>query len=286
MEKINIKNLILALFVITMFGLTTNVKAEDKYTVTLDIYNGKETNTVEVDASGYLTKPEDPVREGYTFIGWYKDESYLEEYDFSTPVTSDMTLYAKWEANEYTVTFMNDGQVVTTVKVKYDEQVQKPEDPKSEEYIFKGWYKDSDYENKFSFLTKIKKDITLYAYFDSELVKTHDITFVPGMGMDPFIVEVEDGEIPESPYLEFENEEYSHIEWFSDLDKTIPYYFEDPVTEDIVLYARIYGEDNSEIIETPDTASPLQIGYIIGGIALALVGGYLVYSQKNSKRKS
>jgi len=42
------------------------------------------------------TKPADPTADGYTFGGWYKDEACTQAYDFSTPVTADTTLYAKW----------------------------------------------------------------------------------------------------------------------------------------------------------------------------------------------
>lgn len=43
-----------------------------------------------------ITRPADPTREGYTFAGWFTDEACTEAYDFSSPVTADVTLYAKW----------------------------------------------------------------------------------------------------------------------------------------------------------------------------------------------
>ena len=46
-----------------------------------------------------ITKPADPTREGYTFAGWFTDEACTEAYDFSSPVTADVTLYAKWVKN-------------------------------------------------------------------------------------------------------------------------------------------------------------------------------------------
>jgi len=50
-------------------------------------------------ADGKLVKPADPTRDGYTFGGWYTDEVCTQAYDFSTPVTADLTLYAKWTKN-------------------------------------------------------------------------------------------------------------------------------------------------------------------------------------------
>lgn len=45
-----------------------------------------------------VTAPEEPEREGYTFAGWYTDEDFGTEYDFSSKVRKDLTLYAKWTA--------------------------------------------------------------------------------------------------------------------------------------------------------------------------------------------
>ncbi|TLG70285.1 leucine-rich repeat protein [Culicoidibacter larvae] len=46
------------------------------------------------------TEPTAPTKENAEFQGWYTDETYITQWDFNTPVTSSMTLYAKWQANE------------------------------------------------------------------------------------------------------------------------------------------------------------------------------------------
>lgn len=51
---------------------------------------------VEVAQGGHVAKPQDPQREGYTFDGWFVDQAGTQAYDFATPVTSDLTLYARW----------------------------------------------------------------------------------------------------------------------------------------------------------------------------------------------
>ena len=55
---------------------------------------------VEVEDGDTVAKPADPVCEGYKFLGWFTDTALTQEYDFNTPVTSDMTLYAKWQQVE------------------------------------------------------------------------------------------------------------------------------------------------------------------------------------------
>ena len=49
--------------------------------------------------------PSTPSATGYTFGGWYTNEACTSAYNFSTAVTGDITLYAKWTANTYTITY-------------------------------------------------------------------------------------------------------------------------------------------------------------------------------------
>ncbi|MBQ6391692.1 MAG: InlB B-repeat-containing protein [Eggerthellaceae bacterium] len=58
--------------------------------------HGKAPDAQEVEHGKKAKKPANPTADGYTFGGWYKDEACKEAYDFSAPVTEDVTLYAKW----------------------------------------------------------------------------------------------------------------------------------------------------------------------------------------------
>ena len=66
-----------------------------------------------------VSKPTDPTRDGYTFDGWYSDSELTTAYDFSTAVTGDLTLYAKWQANP-TVTLIDANGVTTSETVPYN----------------------------------------------------------------------------------------------------------------------------------------------------------------------
>lgn len=50
-----------------------------------------------VNDEGYITEPTAPVKEGYTFIGWYEDEAYTTPFDFTQEVDRSITIYAKFE---------------------------------------------------------------------------------------------------------------------------------------------------------------------------------------------
>ena len=68
--------------------------------VKFDSQGGSSVGSQTPASGSTVTKPADPTREGYAFGGWYTDAACTKAYDFSTAVTSDMTLYAKWTKSE------------------------------------------------------------------------------------------------------------------------------------------------------------------------------------------
>lgn len=67
------------------------------HTVTFDdCLVSTENTVVEVENGSPVARPTDPACEGWKFLGWYADASLTTPYDFSAPVTGDITLYAKW----------------------------------------------------------------------------------------------------------------------------------------------------------------------------------------------
>jgi uncharacterized repeat protein (TIGR02543 family) len=70
----------------------------DIWIVTFDSQGGSQVSTQEVIDGGTALKPEDPEKVGYTFVGWFTEEDV--EFDFDTPITASITLYAHWEAAE------------------------------------------------------------------------------------------------------------------------------------------------------------------------------------------
>lgn len=79
---------------ITWQGYTA---AQATHIVTFDTGNGAVVGNVIVDHEEPLLEPDAPTREGHTFTGWYTDSATETEYDFTTPVTGDITVYAAWD---------------------------------------------------------------------------------------------------------------------------------------------------------------------------------------------
>lgn len=79
-------------------GTVTVIEAAEQHTVSFDSQGGSEVpNLTNVTSGTTINAPSAPTKEGYTFIGWYKDQAGTEVWNFTTAtVTSNITLYAKW----------------------------------------------------------------------------------------------------------------------------------------------------------------------------------------------
>ena len=123
--------------------------------------------TIPKQAVTYPASAAEPTglsKTGYTLDGWYTDKDCTTAYDFSSKVTGDITLYAKWNINSYTVSFdSNGGSSVAAQSVNYNTTASKPADPSRKGYTFAGWFTGKDCKTAYDFNSNVTGDITLYA---------------------------------------------------------------------------------------------------------------------------
>lgn len=118
-------------------------------TVEYESNGGTAVSSETVDFNNVFTRPNDPVKDGYKFIGWYSEDTFVNLYDFSTTATENMTLYAKWEkieipVIEYTVTYEDGvGGSVFAIEIytvnEGDSTPSFSNNPVREGYTFTGW---------------------------------------------------------------------------------------------------------------------------------------------------
>lgn len=84
--------------------ITLYAKWNKLFTVTFNSNSGSAVDPQSVVSGSTATKPTDPSRTGFKFGGWYSDSALTEAYDFATPVTGSITLYAKWTADSTIIT--------------------------------------------------------------------------------------------------------------------------------------------------------------------------------------
>lgn len=108
-----------------------------------------------------------PTVEGFTFDGWYTDETHNTKFDFTKPITGNTTVYAKWTAKDYEVSFVTEhGKAPTSQNVPYNGTATDPGKLSAEGYTFGGWYTDDTYTKEFDFKTPITGDTKVYAKWE------------------------------------------------------------------------------------------------------------------------
>lgn len=108
-----------------------------------------------------------PTVEGYTFDDWYTDDTYSTKFDFTQPIKHNTTVYAKWTAKDYEVSFITEhGDAPASQNVPYNETADDPGKLTEEGYTFIGWYTDETYTKEFNFSTPITGNTTVYAKWE------------------------------------------------------------------------------------------------------------------------
>ena len=146
--------------------LTAKWTANDYY-VSFVTEHGDPPTSQNVKYNGTADDPGTLTEEGYTFDGWYTDDNYSKKFDFTKPIKSNTTVYAKWTANDYEVSFITEhGNAPTSQNVPYNGTATDPGKLKAEGYTFIGWYADEAHKTKFDFSTPITGDTKIYARWE------------------------------------------------------------------------------------------------------------------------
>ena len=136
-----------------------------KYTVTFNVNGGSLVQNQQIEYNK-LANEVTTTKQHYTFEGWYTDSSLTNEFNFTTPITENITLYAKWvENNKYTITFITDDVTYLTTTVYENELLTKPANPTKDDLSFEGWYTDSSLTTKYDFTEPVTEGFSLYAKF-------------------------------------------------------------------------------------------------------------------------
>ena len=120
-------------------ALTANFQAI-KYPVVFK--NGEEVvQEGNLDYASVITAPKNPTKEGYTFLGWFAGETQFVE--GATVPVGGITYEAKWQINQYTITFDTDGgSEIDPITQDYASAITAPENPAKTGYTFKAWDKE------------------------------------------------------------------------------------------------------------------------------------------------
>lgn len=191
----------------TTYQTKTSPGGTSDFTVRFNSNGGSSVDSVTLKYGGTFTAPV-PTRDGYTFAGWYTDSALENEFTSGTRVTSNMTLYAKWNKTddlpgptEPSASTIIDGEKIdvpiTEVDGKYTLDVDALDVPEKEGFAFAGWYTDSSFNNEVTGVIEITGETNLYPSYvnltaPKSLISDEHIAYIQGYP---------DGEIKPNGYI-------------------------------------------------------------------------------------
>jgi len=144
------------------------------FTVTFNSNGGNNVGTQSVLSGRKAIRPENPIRNGYTFAGWYGDQGLSALYDFSSSVTRNVNLYAKWDIIRFTVTFHaneGNGNAPSEITANYNSGITLPANHGLTKtgHTFGGWNTDAsgtgiNYSASSNYM--VIGDVTLFAQWN------------------------------------------------------------------------------------------------------------------------
>lgn len=214
--------------------LTAKWTANDYY-VSFVTEHGDPPTSQNVKYNGTATDPGTLTEEGYTFDGWYADENRTIEFDFTKPITSNTTVYAKWTAKDYEVSFITEhGKTPTSQNVKYNGTATNPGELTEDGYTFGGWYADEKHTTEFDFNTQITSDTKVYAKWTAN---DYEVSFITEHSDAPDSQNVPYNKTATNPG-ELTAEGYTFIGWYADEARTKEFNFSTPITGNTKVYAK------------------------------------------------
>ena len=205
----------------------------NEYTVSFNTFSESTIESKTVKYNTTIKAPTAPTKEGYTFDGWYSDENFVNKFNFNTPITANTTLYAKWNALQFNVTFnTNGGNTINPLVVDYNTVLNSLEVPTKEGYTFEGWYTNSSLTSKYN-NTPITVNITLYAKWK---INEYTVSFnVNGNITTQKVNYNEKVTKPADPSITNGN----FAGWYIDNTYNTLFNFDTLITANITLYAKI-----------------------------------------------
>jgi uncharacterized repeat protein (TIGR02543 family) len=238
-----------------------------------------------------IDEPRQPMKEGYTFVGWYTDAINGRQWLFAEDMmpSHNITLYARYNINSYNVRFNNDGIVNGPFKIIFGERIIELAAASKEGYTFAGWYTDALNGRQWLFAEDMMPahDITLYARYN---INSYNLSFNnDGIVNGPYHINFNERIIEPAPGSK---EGYVFDGWYTAAvgGRKWDFAIDTMPANDLTLFARYASNttytvrfDNEGKVSEPLSVStgarilepktPEKVGYTFIGWYTAAVGG-------------
>ncbi|MDR2712586.1 MAG: InlB B-repeat-containing protein, partial [Clostridiales bacterium] len=216
------------------------------YTVLFDCDGGDPAPVAQIVGEGEkATEPAAMTRDGYAFDGWYAEGTLKTVYNFNTPVTGNIVIYAKWigdldDTDTFIVTFLDWDKELYIKEVNDGDPVIEPNpDPTKTGFAFDGWYSNKGLTDKYDFATPVIADLDLYVKWIPLSLTTYTVTFHPDGGIPAPVNTIAFEGTLVTPPAAMIKAGFTFGGWYDNSALTgSTYNFNTPVTADLDLYAK------------------------------------------------
>lgn len=251
----------------------------NSYTLTFNSNGGSDVAAVTQNFQSPLGSLATPTRTGYTFAGWYRDANLTNTFSNTTMPAENLTLYAKWTVNQYTITFeTNGGNAIAGLTRNFNAPIGTINTPTRIGHTFVGWFTDQAMTVAFTASTMPAENLTLYAKWT---VTQYTLTFETNGGNAITSLTL-DFQAPIGTLPTPTRTGYTFVGWFSNASLTQAFALTTMPSQNTTIYARwninsytLTFQTNGGTSVNPITrnfasnlgtlASPFRTGYTFGG---------------------
>jgi len=225
------------------------------FTISFEENGGSVMTDITQTSGSSVTAPAAPSKTGYTFAGWYAEAALTTAYSFTTMPSTNITLYAKWQINQYTISFEeNGGGTIADVTQDFNSSITAPPAPSKTGYSFVGWYTEAALTNVYTFTVIPPNNLTLYAKWQ---INQYTIAFEEDGGSDVAVLTQDYNTSLSAPFAPTKTG-YTFSGWYTEAALTNAYTFTTMPANNMTLYAKwlinqyivTFYDDSGTILET------------------------------------
>jgi uncharacterized repeat protein (TIGR02543 family) len=207
-----------------------------QYTITFNSQGGAATAPITADTGTQVVEPGNPSRDGYAFQGWFNAASGGTLYQWPHALTRNITMYAQWQAVQYTITFnSHEGSAVPPVTANAGTRVSKPGNPARTGYAFRGWFSEASGGALYEWPHTLTGDVTMHAQWQAP---QYTITFNSQGGSAVEAVTADTGTQVDKPDDPVRDGGYTFRGWFNTASGGALYQWPYTLTGNITMHAQ------------------------------------------------
>lgn len=169
-----------------------DIKEDKEVSVTFNFKSNNNPITVKINYGDKVIEPKNPVKEDYTFVGWFKNETDLNAFNFQSNITADLALTAKWELGstlpvdpdfkDVSIYFNYNAPNVDDIEIKITKgnKAIEPKIIENNGFVFLGWFLNNEETTPYDFSLPVEADLGLIGKWESAVYVPFyvDITYV------------------------------------------------------------------------------------------------------------